>query len=238
MESRIQRIFLSRSICMMDRVFTRSSLAVLSLFSLFSLLLFCGIPLAQAKDEADIEPLPIREVERRDIDVDQIDTENFELGVTVGLLDVEDFGSHAYTGIRAAYHITEDFFVEGTYGTSKLGQTSFERLSGGARLLTNKERDLTYYNAAIGWNVLPGESFVGSRLAFKSSLYLLVGAGATKFGGDDVFTINAGVGYRLVMLDWLALHVTARDHMWESDLLGESDNKHNIEVIGGVTVFF
>jgi len=217
---------------MMDRALTRSWLATAAM------LLFGFIPIAQARDEPDIEPLPVREVERRDIDVDQIDTENFEIGVYAGLLDVEDFGSHGSTGVRFAYHITEDFFAEASYGTSRLGQTSFERLSGGVRLLTDKERDLTYYNAAIGWNVLPGESFVGSRLAFKSALYLLVGAGVTEFGGDDVFTINAGVGYRLVMLDWLALHVTARDHMWESDLLGKSDNKHNIEVTGGLTVFF
>ena len=29
-----------------------------------------------------------------------------------------------------------------------------------------------------------------------------------------------------------------RDHMFETDLLGESEMKHNIEFSGGVTVFF
>ena len=232
MESRLQRIFLTSVVRRLSRH------AVAAWLTAVPVILLGLSPVALAADEPTIEPLPVRDVERRDIRIDQIDDENFEIGVYAGLLDVEDFGSDGVTGVRLAYHVTEDFFVEATYGVSKLGQTSFEQLSGGARLLTDDERDLTYYNGAIGWEMLPGEAFVGGSLAFKSSLYLLLGAGSTEFGGDDVFTINAGLGYRLVVLDWLAVHVTARDHMWESDLLGESDSKHNIEVTGSLTVFF
>jgi outer membrane beta-barrel protein len=193
---------------------------------------------AADQPDHDVEPLVVREPERREVRVDAIDSEDFEIGVYGGIMDIEDFGSDTVTGIRAAYHITEDFFIEGTYGRSKLGQTSFESLSGGARLLTDAERDLSYWNGSIGWNILPGESFIGSRFAFKGSLYLLAGAGSTEFGGDSVFTINAGVGYRLIARDWLALHVTAQDHVWESDLLGESATKHNISLTGSLTVFF
>jgi hypothetical protein len=32
--------------------------------------------------------------------------------------------------------------------------------------------------------------------------------------------------------------VDVRDHMFESDLLGTSENKHNVEFTGGVTIFF
>lgn len=222
MESRIQRVLLSAFVW---------PLAMAGIAT--------GSPAwAADKPENDIEPLVLREPERREVRVDAIDSENFEIGVYGGIMDIEDFGSDTVTGLRAAYHITEDFFVEGTYGSSKLGQTSFEELSGGARLLTDSERDLTYWNGSIGWNILPGESFIGRRFAFKGSLYLLAGAGSTEFGGDDVFTINAGVGYRLVARDWLALHVTAQDHMFESDLLGQSETKHNITLTGSVTVFF
>lgn len=186
----------------------------------------------------ELEPLVVREPERREVDVDALDTEDFEVGVFAGLMNVEDFGSNAVMGVRAAYHVTEDFFVEGTYGTTKLGQTSFERLSGGPLLLTDAERDMNFYSLSMGYNLFPGEAFFGSRQAFKGSLYLVAGVGATEFAGDDRFTVNAGVGYRLITTDWLAFHLNVRDHVFSSDLLGESETKHNIEFSGGMTLFF
>lgn len=189
-------------------------------------------------EQLELEPLVVREPERREVDIDRIDTEDFEIGVFGGLMSVQDFGTEAVTGIRAAYHVTEDFFVEGTFGQSTLGLTSFERLSGGARLLTDEERDLTYYNVSVGWNLFPGEAFLGRRWAYKGSLYLLGGVGSTEFGGDSRFTVNVGVGYRLIATDWLALHVTVRDHILDSELLGEAETLHNIEFTGGLTVFF
>ncbi|NKB97575.1 MAG: outer membrane beta-barrel domain-containing protein [Pseudomonadales bacterium] len=220
MESRIQRF-------------------LLNLFIGFTGVLVGTTPAFAAKPEAlELEPLIVREEERRDVDVDRIDSENFEIGVSGGIMHIEDFGSDASTSLRFAYHITEDFFVEASYGQSTLGQTSFERLSGGSPLLTDEERDLTYYNVGIGWNLFPGESFVAGRWAFKGSLYVIAGAGSTEFGGDDLFTINVGVGYRLIATDWLALHVGVKDHYFESDLLGETEGKHNIELAGGLTFFF
>ena len=216
MESRLQRIFLSAIIALM---------AVPSAF-------------AEKPESLELEPLVVRENERRDVDVDDIDSENFEIGISGGIMHIEDFGSDTSQSLRIAYHVTEDFFIEGTYGQSRLGQTSFERLSGGSPLLTEEERDLTYYNVSIGWNIFPGESFVADRWAFKGGLYVIAGAGSTEFGGDDRFTINAGVGYRFVATDWMALHVDVRDHYFESDLLGTMEGKHNIEFSGGLTFFF
>ena len=197
-----------------------------------------SMPVLADQEPLDIEPLVVREVERRPIEVDRIDTEDFEIGAYGGYMNFEDFGSDTSVGIRMAYHVTEDLFVEATYGESELGETSFELLSGGARLLSESEREVSYYNVSMGLNLLQGESFVTDRWAFKGSLYLLAGAGSTEFGGDDLFTINAGLGYRFVAKDWLALHVTVRDHMFETDLLGESETKHNVEVTGSVTFFF
>ncbi|MEQ8483914.1 MAG: outer membrane beta-barrel domain-containing protein [Pseudomonadales bacterium] len=188
--------------------------------------------------DLELEPLVVREPERREVKVDDIDSENWEVGVVAGALSVEDFGTNSLYGLRLAYHITEDFFVEGTYGRSRLGQTSFERLSGGAQLLTDDQRDLTYYNVSVGWNLFPGESFLTRNWAFKGGLYLIAGAGSTEFGGDDRFTINGGVGYRLIATDWLALRVDVRDHVFKSDLLGESETRHNFEFSTGLTVFF
>ena len=189
-------------------------------------------------DDLELEPLIVREPEREEVRIDRLDTENFEIGAFAGVLSVEDFGSNAVYGARGAYHITEDFFVEAAYANSTLGQTSFERLSGGAQLLTDAERDISYYNVGLGVNILPGEAFIADRWAFKGGLYLIAGVGSTEFGGDDRFTVNAGLGYRLAANDWLAFRVDVRDHVFRTDLLGESETKHNFELSAGLTVFF
>ncbi|MCZ6642324.1 MAG: outer membrane beta-barrel domain-containing protein [Gammaproteobacteria bacterium] len=211
---------------------------------LLTTLLVLGAPGAIAASgstnpiELELEPLVVREPERREVDVAALDQENFEIGVMGGLMSVEDFGSNTVMGARIAYHVTEDFFVEGQYGKTTLGQTSFERLSGGAQILTDDERDMTYYNVSVGYNVFPGEAFLGRGLTFKGGLYVVAGVGSTNFGGDDRFTINAGVGYRLIATDWLAFHLDVRDHVFETDLLGTQETKHNIEFSGGLTFFF
>ena len=90
------------------------------------------------------------EVERREIKEPAIDREDFEIGAFVGIMGVEDFGSDIVYGARIAYHVTEGFFVEATVGQTEAGLTSFEILSGGARLITDSQRTLTYYNLNVG----------------------------------------------------------------------------------------
>jgi len=197
-----------------------------------------GTAAAAKPDDLDLAPLAIQEPERRAVAVDAIDSENFELGVFAGMMNVTDFGTNALTGVRGAFHVTEDLFIEGSYGTTRLDRTSFERLSGAAEILTDDQRDLNFYSASVGYNVLPGEAFFGKGRAFKGALYLIGGAGTTEFGGDDLFTLNFGFGYRLIARDWLALHLGVRDHVLESDVLGTEETYHNIEFSGAATVFF
>jgi outer membrane beta-barrel protein len=193
---------------------------------------------ASPSDELKLEPLVVREPDRREVKVDDIDTENFEIGGFAGVMDVQDFGSNAVYGVRAAYHVTEDFFVEGTYGMTRLGKTSYERLSGNVQILSDSQRDLSFYDVSLGYNIFPGESFLGRRWAFRGGLYVIAGAGSTDFAGDQVFTVNAGFGYRLAATDWLALRVDVRDHMFETDLLGSNELMHNMEISGALTIFF
>jgi outer membrane beta-barrel protein len=192
-----------------------------------------AVPLEQDSTQV-IQPV----VHRRKIDVDAIDSENFEIGAYAGLLSTEDFGANAVIGVRAAYHISEYFFIEGAYGISDTTETSYERLSGGAQLLTPEDRKLTYYNISLGYNLMPGEAFLGDGLAFNTALYVIGGAGITKFAGDNRFTYNFGVGYRFLATDWLAVHFDVRDHIFEIDLLGVNKLTHNLEMHAGATVFF
>jgi len=190
-------------------------------------------PTAEAPGQV-IDPV----VERREIKEPAIDREDFEIGGFVGIMSIEDFGSNVVYGARLAYHITEGFFVEGTVGQSEGGLTSFEELSGGARLITDSERTLTYYNLSLGYNILPGEVFIGEGRAYNTSLYLIAGLGSTDFAGDDRFTVNVGAGYRFLLTDSVALHIDFRDHLFDIDLFGEEKTAHNLEAHLGLTVFF
>ncbi len=178
------------------------------------------------------------EVERRKIKEARIDTENFELGAYIGVLSIEDFGANVVYGARLAYHVTEGFFVEGTAGTSEGGLTSFEILSGDARLLTDDERRFTYYNLNLGYNIFPGEVFLGEGRAYNSQLYIIAGLGSTRFGGDDRFTVNYGAGYRFLFTDTVALHMDFRNHLYDIDLFGEEKTAQNLEATLGITVLF
>jgi outer membrane beta-barrel protein len=178
------------------------------------------------------------QVERREIKQPAIDREDFEVGGYIGIMGIEDFGSNVSYGLRLAYHITEGFFVEGAIGQSEAGLTSFEILSGGARLITDSERTLTYYNLSLGYNILPGEVFLGEGRAYNTNLYLIAGLGSTRFAGDDRFTVNVGAGYRFLLNDSIALHLDFRDYLFDIDLLGEEKTAHNLEAQLGMTVFF
>jgi outer membrane beta-barrel protein len=195
------------------------------------------VPQAEAGESSD-RPIIDPQVERREIRRVRIDTEDFELGAYVGILSIEDFESNAVYGARLAYHLTEDFFLEATLGQSEAGRTSYETLSGSAELLTDDERDYTYYALSLGWNALPGEIFIGKNRAYNTAFYLVAGIGSTTFGGDDRFTVNGGFGYRILPADWIAVHFDVRDHIYDIDLLGEKKIVNNLEAHLGLSIFF
>jgi outer membrane beta-barrel protein len=217
MESRVCRIFLSRC--------AAAALAAGA---------FAGPAMAADPPDQVVQP----RIERRDISKADIDTEDFEVGAFVGAMNVEDFGTNLVYGARLGYHVTEYVFAEAAYGHTDTSETSFERLSGAAQLLDSGDRKLDYYNLSFGFNVLPGESFVGRQWAFTSDFYVLAGVGSTRFAGQDNFTWNFGFGYKVLANDWLALRVDAQDHIFDVDLLGQKQTNHNLEFTAGVSMFF
>jgi outer membrane beta-barrel protein len=192
------------------------------------------VPAGQTGQPPVIEP----EIDRREIETARIDTEDFEIGLYAGQLSVEDFGVNTVAGAHFTYHVTEGLFVDLSAAQSDTQETSFERLSGAAQLLTDSERDYSYYNLSLGYNILPGESFIGRNRAINTSLYVIGGVGKTAFAGDDRFTLNVGVGVRLMPLDWLAVHADFRNYIYDIDLLGQEKTSHNLEARIGVSFFF
>ena len=200
----------------------------------------CASRALDQEAEADqARPVIEPEVERRDVKAPKIDTEDFEIGAYYGFMSVEDFGSNSAYGARLAYHITEGLFTEASFGKTDAGKTSYEILSGSqAPLLSNADREYTYYDVSLGYNLLPGEVFIGRNWAFNSALYVVAGAGSTSFAGDDYFTFVYGAGYRVLATDAIALHFDIRDHMFNIDITGENKTTHNIEFNLGVAWFF
>jgi len=196
-------------------------------------------PPSESSQDENAPPRVIEpEVARRKIKVPRIRSSNVEMGLYYGAVSIEDFGTHPVYGITAAYHITEDFFFQGEAGRSRGGRTSFETLGGNVQLLTESERRFTYYDLSLGYNFLPGEAFIGRGIAMTSAFYLLGGIGGTDFAGDTKFTVNFGAGYRVVPADWLALHITVQDRVFQSSLLGTTKLTNNLEARIGTTVFF
>ena len=206
--------------------------------ALAGLLYGCSLLRSEEPVYSESEPVISPAIERRTITEADIDSEDFEAGIFAGVMSIEDFGSNAVFGARAAYHISEDFFAEASVGATRAGDTSYETLSGGAQVLTDSQRDLVYYNISLGYNILPGESFFGGTHAYNSALYLIAGVGNTEFADDSHFTINVGAGYRFLINDWMALHLDFKDHIFDSDLLGTDKTTHNLEGTAGFTLFF
>lgn len=178
-----------------------------------------------------IEPFVVR----ADLDEADIDAQDIEVQVFWGQYSVEDFGVSSVLGVTLSYHISEDFFVEAIYGQSKVQSSSAEIL-GGFDLV--EDDGLTYYNASVAWNIMPGETFMWRNTAFNSSLYLITGYGITDFVGEKQSTINFGMGYRLVLWDWLAFRLDFRDHLFRHELFVQEKLVNNFEMRTGVSVFF
>ena len=186
--------------------------------------------------EGTLDPVIDPDIGRREVIVPRIDTENYEVGAFAGVLSVEDLESHPIYGIRAAYHLSEDFFVEGEYGRSKASDQI--RRTIGQPFFPKKTVTLDTYGINIGYNLLPGELFVGSQRAVSATMYLLGGAGDTRFNNEHYLTYNVGMGVKLLPTDWLSLRLEMRDRIWESDLLGKDKITHNFEATLGLAAFF
>lgn len=188
----------------------------------------------QNDDSVLIEP----EIKRSEFDEALIDTEDFEIILALGYLSIEDFGVNPLYSVKLNYNVNEDIFIQITLGQSEGGETSFELLSAGAPLLTDGERELNYYTINIGYNLLPGEAFVGEQTAFNTAFYISAGIGNTDFAGDDHFSINYGAGYRVLLSDAFSASVDFRNNVFDMDLFGNKKITNNLEFTIGIGWFF
>ncbi|NQZ22552.1 MAG: outer membrane beta-barrel domain-containing protein [Colwellia sp.] len=223
MENRFQRIFLTP--------FISASTLLLAALSFSSL-----TNAAEQDNNAQIQVKA--DVERRQIFDDLLDSENFEVGIQGGIISIEDFESSGWLAAHIGYHITENFYLKARYGQAKGGETSFEKLVNSAPLLTDEQRELTYYGLNIGYNLLPGEIFFSKDLVFNSIFSIELGAGSTEFAGDEQFTVNVTANYRVFINDWVAWDIGMSDYIFDTQVTGESKTTHNLNFVTGVSIYF
>jgi outer membrane beta-barrel protein len=183
--------------------------------------------------DAVVEP----QVDRRDVKLPKFPSSDFEIGLFGGIYSTQNFGSSVAAGGRLTYHITEDFFVEGAAGTTKVSDEAFRRILPGGIFTGNTEK-LVYSNFNVGMNLFPGEVFFWSNYAMPSQFFVLVGGGTTRFNGQRMSTADLGVGYKVYVKDWFAVRVDMRDNIYTLDLLGKSDRTHNVELNAGLSFLF
>lgn len=209
----------------------------LSLLAAASVLPALALAQDKPQEKTANEQVIVPEVDRRDIKMPRFPSNDFEIGVFAGTYATQNFGASAVAGLRAGYHITEDIFVEGVYAQTKVSDADFRQVLPGGIFTSPKEK-LSYYNLSVGYNVLPGEVFIGSKRAKASAIYLIGGVGSTKFVDQRRQTLNFGMGSRLFLTDKAALQVDMRDHIFSLDILGKRKSTQNLELTAGFTYFF
>lgn len=181
----------------------------------------------------DISP----ELERREVNIPNIDALDIELGLFGGILNVEDFGANYFYGVSGFFHITEDVFLNANYGRSRIKDDTFRRLNLPLFGESGK-RDISEMNFLLGWNFLSGEMFWNRNHAYTADLYLVFGAGRVNFDKEDYFNLIGGLGAKILFTDWLALRFEAKVSEYESSFLGYEKKSHNIDAIAGFSVFY
>jgi outer membrane beta-barrel protein len=207
---------------------------------LCALLTLLVAPVALAADPVatdGTEQVVVPSLSRRDVRLPRFPSNDYELGAFVGTYSTQNFGAAQVSGLRLGYHLSEDYFAEAVVAQTEVSDSAYRQILPGGIFATETEK-LSYYNLSVGYNVLPGEVFVGTQTAWPFALYLIGGVGNTSIAQQSRQTFNFGAGFRVFANDHLALQIDARDHIYSLDLLGERKTTHNLEWTLGLTGSF
>jgi len=202
-----------------------------------ALVLVPALAVAQQPQKPANEQVVVPQVDRREIKLPKFPSKDFSIGAFGGTYASENFGSNPVAGLKLGYHISEDIFVEAAYGQTKVSDQAFRQILPGG-VFREPEETLTYWNLSAGYNILPGEVFIGRSYAMPSQVYLIGGIGSTKLADQRKQTLNVGLGLRVFVTDRAALQVDLRDHFFSFDLLGKQQSTQNLELTAGFAFFF
>ncbi len=165
-----------------------------------------------------------------------LDTEYFDIGIFTGIINIEDFNSELLYGISATFRASEDFFLQLNYLQADSNLSSYEQSQG--QLFSGDDRIFKHYDFLLGYNIFQGEFFSSGNRSNLSALYVVGGVGDTEFGGEGNFSYTLGVGYQVALKRRYIVRADMRDYFYESNLLLEGKDTHNIQFSIGLSYLF
>ncbi|QBY03111.1 outer membrane beta-barrel domain-containing protein [Thalassotalea sp. HSM 43] len=195
-----------------------------SLGTLLAILALSGGVNAEENSQQNSQDIIEPALSRQTVDVD-MSSNDFEVGIFGGGLNVDgdtryvDSTTNAVVGARIGYHFTENLFIEASYS------------------VTNHDRELTLYNAVLGYNFLQ-DTYVTNNYDMKTSLFFVLGAGITDYDGlDDNETGVFGAGYRIMFNDSFSMRFDVRGYVHEQ-YGAEDEYSFNTDMTLGFAYFF
>jgi hypothetical protein len=171
------------------------------------------------------------------VKVAKIDTEKFELGAFIGLLNIEDFNTNPVLGISFSYHYKPNILAQINHGRSTASHASFEENSG-LNFLASSDYDFTYTELLAGYRVLRGRSFMGKNVKLDSDIYLLAGLSQNSFADNSKIGYSFGASYRTVLTDTITVNIDFKDHIFNREFIGDGKTTHNTELTIGLNILF
>lgn len=183
--------------------------------------------------------LPLSAIAQSSSDIDKLNirTEFIELGVSFGVMNIEDFGSEFALGTNLTFRATEDFFLQLNYmKADDVALSSVEESQG--PYFSSANRDFEHYDLLLGYNLFQGEFFTRGSKADLSSFYTVAGVGETEFGGESNFTYTLGLGYQVAFNRRFIVRLDMRDYFYKSSLITEDNTTNNFHFSTSISYFF
>lgn len=151
----------------------------------------------------------------------RIDSEVFDLGVTAGVVNIADFNGEWTVGVSATFQASENFFLQYNFLQADSSPSAYENSQG--LLFDGSDRTFRHYDLLVGYRLFQGEFFASEERARLASLYLVGGAGETRFGGEENFTTTLGVGYEVALTRDILVRLDYRAYLYDSNLIADEE---------------
>ncbi|CBL46155.1 Hypothetical protein HDN1F_25720 [gamma proteobacterium HdN1] len=174
---------------------------------------------------------------RTEFQEDAIDSENFEVGAFFGQMATERLGTNNMLGLGLAWHASEDFFFELSASRIAIQSSKLRDMASEVGETLSGSDTLTRYDLSLGWNVLPGELFIGKGRTLNTAVYLIGGLGSVDYLDDRQAAFHAGAGYRILLNDWLSFRIDSRASIFDGNS-AEGGRTKNLEMRAGLSAFF
>jgi outer membrane beta-barrel protein len=170
--------------------------------------------LAQAADTASAPELAITpEVQSTAQHPPAYASRDFEVGVVYGGHAIQYYGFSTSIGLRLAYHINEDFYVEGQYDNSDISDKRFwvkAPAGSSKKYLSKNDVPLRSTMVVMGYEgLIPGEVHLFGHYDYLTTGYLFGGVGRINFNDNNEKAFRLGVGTKLYLTNSIVIRTEA-----------------------------